>query len=229
VRWLVVVVAVVAGCGGDLDPPWQLDHDRIIAIRATPPALASGETSRIDALLAEVGSPTVERPPDIATVVSPQILAGSLTHEGADWVVTAPGEDSLLAARQELGLPDDAPVPLQIGVSYNRMTLVGLKTITLGMPGANPELPAVTIDELPAPASDVEIVVGKLVDVPLAIEATDTDDVNWLTSCGTMHDDDLPSARIRVEEDDPTEGQLAVVLRDDHGGVTWQVWSIRAE
>ena len=57
----------------------------------------------------------------------------------------------------------------------------------------------------------------------------DTDDVNWLTSCGTMHDYDLPQAYLRVELEDPMEGELAVVLRDARGGVAWRVWPIHAE
>jgi hypothetical protein len=44
-----------------------------------------------------------------------------------------------------------------------------------------------------------------------------------------MHDEDLPSAYIRVEVDDQTEGELAVVVRNDSGGVTWQKWSMRAQ
>jgi len=48
--WLVVVVA----CGGDVDPPWQLDHDRIVAVRATPPHIAAGETATLDVLRAHV-------------------------------------------------------------------------------------------------------------------------------------------------------------------------------
>ena len=75
-----------------------------------------------------------------------------------------------------------------------------------------------------------EIVVRKLVDVPLSIEADDARyDVTWLTSCGTMHDFDLPAAYLEVEADDPDAGELAVVVRDATGGVAWRVWPIRAE
>jgi hypothetical protein len=31
-----------------------------------------------------------------------------------------------------------------------------------------------------------------------------------------------------IEEDAPTEGQLAVVLRDRAGGVAWRVWTVSA-
>jgi hypothetical protein len=227
---LIVAALALAACGQDLDPEWQLDHDRIIAIRATPPSIATGETSRIDALLAVKGSTTEEREPEVATVISPQALADTLlpTDEGG-WVVTAPGDDQLAAAREELGLDPGVPVPLQIGVAYNGMTLAGIKSVTLGIDRANPDLPPVMIDGTIDPAPDAEIVIGKLVDVPMSVDAAETDDVSWLTSCGTMHDEDLPMAHIRVEVEDPTEGQLAVVLRDENGGVTWQVWNIRAE
>jgi hypothetical protein len=50
-----------------------------------------------------------------------------------------------------------------------------------------------------------------------------------LTSCGTMHDFDLPQAYLRVETDDPQAGELGVVLRDAHGGVAWKVWPVKAE
>jgi len=66
--------------------------------------------------------------------------------------------------------------------------------------------------------------------VPLSIDADDnTFDVTWLTSCGTMHDFDLPSAYLKVEVDDPQTGELAVVLRDAAGGVTWDLWPIHAQ
>ncbi len=84
------------------------------------------------------------------------------------------------------------------------------------------------IDGAPADGR-AEITVGTLVDVPLSVAADVEDDVNWLTSCGTMHDFDLPQAYLRVELEDPTEGELAVVRRTKQGGVAWRVWPIRAQ
>jgi hypothetical protein len=229
VKLLVVMALLAAACDGDLDPPWQLDHDRIIAVRSTPPSVLSGERAEIDAFIAAKGGPTRLASPELATVISPPSLAGALTTENGKWFVTAPDEAALAAARVELGLEPGDPVPLQLGVSFNGQALVGLKSVKLGVSGVNPVLAPMTIDGAPAPASDVEIVVGSLVDVPLEIAALETDEVNWLTSCGTMHDFDLPKGYIRVEEDDPLEGELAVVLRDELGGVAWQVWKIRAD
>ncbi|HSK04268.1 MAG TPA: hypothetical protein VK932_23605, partial [Kofleriaceae bacterium] len=114
------------------------------------------------------------------------------------------------------------------GVSYQGQALVATKTVWLGRAGANPSLDAMMIDGAPAEAA-TEIVIGKLVDVRLSIAAEIDDDVNWLTSCGTMHDFDLPEAYLRVEVEDPTSGELVVVRRDPQGGVAWRVWPIRAE
>ena len=226
-RVMIVALVALAACDGDLDPPWQLDHDRIIAVRATPPAIMPGERSDLDGLLSTEGGATEEAPPELAIVVAPERLAGALAPEGGRWVVTGPSEDQLVAARTELGLDPGAPVPLQIGVSYRGQALYALKTVMLGQTGANPELSMIAMDGAPPPEG--EIVVGKEIDVPLSTEALDTDEVNWLTSCGTMHDFDLPQSYLRVEPEDPVMGELVVVRRDDRGGVIWRAWPIRAE
>lgn len=225
---LAVTALGASGCVDELDPQWQLDHDRIVAIRATPPALEAGGKAELDALISLEGAGTSERPPELAVVVSPKSLAGALAPEGGKWIVTAPDAAQLESARAELRLMPGALVPLVVGVSYKGMALFGTKTVWLGMAGQNPTLDAMMINGAPADGR-TELSVGKLVDVPLSIAADVEDDVNWLTSCGTMHDFDLPQAYLRVEEEDPTEGQLAVVRRTKLGGVAWRVWSIRAE
>ena len=237
--WLagLAAIAAAAGCMADVDPPWQLDHDRIVAVRAEPPGIMPGQTSRIDALLAHKGEMTRVATPELAAVTSPASLADVLSLRGGSWVVTAPGEDRMAAARSELQLAAGAAVPLQIGVSYGGDprapgALVAVKTIALGQSAANPALDGLMIDGKPidpaAPSAD--LTVGKLVNVPLSVNANDVDfDVIWVTSCGTMHDFDLPAAYLRVETADPQTGELGVVLRDAHGGVTWKVWPIKAE
>jgi hypothetical protein len=224
---LAALAAAATACMGDIDPPWQLSHDRIVAVRAEPPGIAAGQTSRLDALLAHKGKMTSVASPELAAVTSPASLSDVLSIRDGSWVITAPGEDRLAAARSELMLPAGAPVPLQIGVSYDGRTLVATKTLTLGQPAANPALAGVMIDGQPPGA---ELTVGKLVKVPLSVDASDVDfDVTWVTSCGTMHDFDLPAAYLKVEDDDPTAGELGIVLRDARGGVAWQIWPIHAE
>ncbi|MBX3156315.1 MAG: hypothetical protein KF773_09980 [Deltaproteobacteria bacterium] len=222
---------VLAACDVDFDPEWQLDHDRVVAVAANPPGIAAGERSELVALIAEKGGPVAELVPEQAIVASPMSLAGALAFDGGSWVVTAPAsEEQMIAARTELGLMPGAPVPLVVGVSYGAGTLFATKVVVLGVAVENPQLGAVTVNAAEAPATD--LVVGKLVDVPMTVALADPEhqDVNWLTSCGTMHDFDLPQSYLRVEAEDPVEGQLVVVVRDRKtGGVAWRIWSIRAE
>jgi hypothetical protein len=227
----LAAAAALAACTGDLDPAWQLDHNRIIAVRTTPPSIAAGETSTIDALLGTKGAKTSVASPELAMVVSPTSLSDTLAMTSGSWVVTAPDEARLAMARTELGLAAGAPVPLEIGVSYANQTLVATKIIDLGDHEDNPQLVGIMINGQPPPDPGTpEITISKLVDTPLSIDASDVDfDVTWLTSCGTMHDFDLPMAHIHVEADDPTVGELAVVLRNAAGGVAWQVWPIQAQ
>ncbi|HSN27925.1 MAG TPA: hypothetical protein VLT45_16665 [Kofleriaceae bacterium] len=218
-----LLLLFVAGCASDVDPPWQLDHDRIIAVRATPPRIPAGATSTIDLFVGHKGAPTDVQAPDATTVVSPMSLADALSGT----TVTAPSEDRLAAARAELGLMPGAPVPLQIGVAVASPQLAATKTVWLGDSADNPTLDGVTVGDVAPGAS---IIVPPLTDVHLFVNADDSvETVNWLTSCGSMHDFDLHKAYLRVEKDDPTTGELALVLRDGKGGVAWQVWPISAQ
>jgi hypothetical protein len=228
---LVAIAALALGaCTGDLDPAWQLDHDRIIAVRATPPGILPGQTSTIDALLGKKGDKTEVAVPQAAMVVSPTSLSDVLSQSGGNWIVTAPSAERLAAARTELGLAADAPVPLEVGVAYANQTLLAVKTVKLGTSIANPSLASMNVMVNEAAPGSSELVVDKLVQVPLSVDADDvTYDVAWLTSCGTMHDFDLPNAYLKVEADDPDAGELAVTVRDANGGVAWNVWPIRAQ
>jgi hypothetical protein len=228
VRRAAIALVALAACAGDTDPVWQLDHDRIVAVRASAPGLAPGDRASLDALLATKGQPTRVAPPEAAQVVSPASLADALQFTGGAWVVTAPSAARLDAARAELALAAGAPVPLVVGVSFVGGKLIGTKTIALGAAAANPTLPTVMIDGKAAPAGPISV--AKLVAVPLALPVDDaTYDVAWVTSCGTMHDDDLPTAYLKVEAKDRATGELGVVLRDAHGGVAWAIWPISAQ
>lgn len=221
VPMILAVACATGACANDLDEPWQLDHDRIIAVRATPPHIPAGAMSRVDVLVGTKGAPVREQPADEIFVVSPQSLATIVIGS----TITAPTEGQLATARAELALAADAPVPLVLGIVAAGFSAT--KTVWLGDRRDNPPLADVAIGGMPPGAS---IVVPPDQDVTLFVTADDAvDTVNWLTSCGTMHDFDLHAAYLRVEPDDPQQGELAVVLRDPSGGVSWQVWPIRAE
>ncbi len=219
---VAVLAVLVAACAGDVDPKWQLDHDRIVAVRATPPHIPAGATSQLDMLLALKGAGTSTGVPDRAIVVSPLSLADALSGT----TVTAPDEARLAAARTELGLAATEPVPLQLGVAAGALTAI--KTVYLGDSADNPALVDVTFDGM-HPAAGDPLTVPVDTDVHMSVAASDTTMlVNWLTSCGTMHDFDLHAAYLHVLPADPQSGELVLTVRDLVGGVSWEIWPITA-
>jgi hypothetical protein len=226
-RGLLAIVLAIAGLlAGCIDPVaarWELEHDQVIAVRATPPGLAPGEQATLDALVARGGRAVIEVP---ASVQAPgSDLEGMVSFDGAAWIVTAPSEARLAALRPGLGLGPGDPVPvnLLVELAFGDGRRHAKKTIWLGARGANPALPEITIDGRAA---------GAILELPIErdvyVEAAADPDhrVNWLTSCGTLFQDDVARAFVHVDE--PDAGELAVVIRDRSGGVTWAVWPVVA-
>ena len=244
---VLLFTLVLAACSDDIDEPWVLDHDRIIAVRAEPPGIVAGETSTIDLLAGYKDMPAETRKPDVAMVVSPSSLAGALAFDGTNWVVTAPSDDELAAARTELGLGADKPVPLTVGVGaawpYPVMSpdpngFGASKIVWLGEQRSNPTLEGLTIEDadMPPEGTPIEISAAKDAKTHFHVDADEeVDIINWLSSCTSPHDDDLPTSFITVDLKDEKrgkhcdDGQLAIVLRAPDGGVTWRLWPLTAQ
>lgn len=222
-----LAATLLAACGQDVDLPWQLDHDRVIAVRATPPRIASGQRAQLDALLGRREGAPYEARPSHVEVVSPRSLAGALVAEDGSFSVLAPIPQVLADARVELGLAEGAAVPLQLRVGFADSDRTALKVVWLGDTGDNLALGSARVDGQEA-LGQASLTVPPQAEVRLEVGFDDSYNVNWLTSCGTMHDFDLARAYLRVEPADPQDGHLAVVVRDDRGGVAWRVWSIAA-
>jgi hypothetical protein len=236
-RVLVVAALVLAGCE-DTVPVWQLDNDRIIAVRATPPHIPAGASATLDALVTRMGQgPSVAQPTSAAPArlrpdePPPPALASLISKVGDQWVVSAPDESTLATVRAMLGLSDVAPIPFLIEVTceFGSGTLRATKVVMLGQTGDNPVLGEVTVGG--APAAD-GTVIAKDTDVALHASAGETDEVDWLTSVGELSDEDDPDAMLRydstAEPPSSAMGHLAVVMRDDGVGVTWAYWTVRA-
>ena len=56
-----------------------------------------------------------------------------------------------------------------------------------------------------------------------------TAEISGQSPCCFPYDFDLPNAYLKVEQNDPMSGELAVVVRDAGSGVSWNVWPIHAE
>ena len=160
-------------------------------------------------------------------------LADALEPDAGTWVVTAPSEDRLAAARTELGLPAGrAGAADGVAAAWPTVASVdqhfGGDEDRRGSATARHEPDARRRHRSTASHPGTRrLVVPKVTEVRLFVEADDTIDiVNWLTSCGTMHDFDLPHRVPARRARGSAGGQLAVVLRDAKGGVAWRVWNI---
>ena len=233
--WLLPCCLALAGLAlgcDDTDPAWELDNDRIIAVRATPPQLAAGERAVLDVLVTSPqGGPRVMTPlvavalPDSLDQPVPPQLAGAVELQGISWTVTAPDAGALGALRAERKLTEGQPLLLRVGVRVDpgNGPLDAVKTVRLGQRGANPTLGAVTLGG--QPARD-DLVLPADTDVALQVDAAEGQEVFWLTSIGELDDADDAQATLRHDRsgDDLLTGHIAVVVRDAEGGVVWGIW-----
>ena len=223
---------VLVGCIDPIDARWELDHDHVIAARANPPRIRSGEATEVDALVAHQGrGVSVENP--LTVEAGSARFATFLTFDNGAWTLTAPDAQMLASARPALGLPEDAPVPVDLIMTFPRSTNRSApdpvrvkKTVWLGEPSYNPPIPQITIDGAPA-GEEIVVPVGR--DVYLSTIVPEGLRVNWLTSVGSLFQDDVATSFVRVLPEDRKTGELVVVVRDREGGVAWQVWPMRAE
>lgn len=224
-----VFLLLLVGCIEQIDQRWELDHEHVVAVRATPPRVAAGERAKLDALLAHDGAPvSVESPvAAVAQVPEGDPLYGVVASASDGWYLTVPSDEVLAMVRARDGLPADAPVPVVVAMAFQRgdTTLYAKKTVWLGARAVNPTVPAMVVDG--QPAAD-RIVVPMEQDVYVSVGVPPDARVNWLTSCGSLFQDDVATAFLRVLPEDRTEGELAVVIRAADGGVAWRVWPLSA-
>lgn len=243
---LALLAALSAACD-DTDPQWELDNDRIIAVRASAPRLAAGDRATLDVLVTAEGRGPFVMPPAGALVVPvdpkspnaqpvelPASLTGVLRIENGQWTVVAPSAAELDAARGQLGIAAGEPVTLLVGVRVDPGAgpLDAVKAVQLGVPATvgNPTLGAVTINGVPAQDG---LVLPRDTDVPLTVEVGADDEVYWLSSVGALSDEEDPVAELKYDSEDSdehlTDGHIAVVVRTKEGGVTWGFWTAKIE
>lgn len=211
--WLVLLAACDTAT---VDPPWQLAHDRVVAVRVNPPHVPPGETATFEALLAHADGPTTVAAPVNASASGAPGRLFTVVHYYFDhWRVDGPDDAALAPARAELGLPDGAPVPIDVLLELPG-PLYAQKTVWLGDAHDNPPPPALAHGPVLAPGA-----------YPLAVDVAPDWSVRWLTSCGSLEGDATPRAIHRVDE--PCDGELVVVVRDPLGGVAWQILPLRVE
>ncbi len=233
----LIWIVIFGACAEDIVEEWHLDHDRVIAVRASPPGIVAGQTSELDALLGHADGTPTETRPSAAMVLSPPSLASTLAFTDGRWIVTAPDDTALAVARDELDLAPTDAVPLVVAVSWPATVFptdttgadyAATKTVFLGEERDNPTIAEMTVDGVASLAAG-ELVVGATKTTTLAIPAEREDITRWLTSCGQLADWDLASTLLTFEPEDARDGNIGVVLRTRAGGVAWKLWAIHAE
>src|SRR5262249_55673632 len=131
---LAALVAATTGCVPDSDPRWQLDHDRVVAARATPPHLPAGPSATIHALIGHKGAPTTIEPPVrvVTAPGTPAALAMMATPSDTGVQVTAPSAEVLDAVRASEKLAPGQPIPLVLIETFGPIPLTVNHTIFLG-------------------------------------------------------------------------------------------------
>ncbi|HET9993721.1 MAG TPA: hypothetical protein VFQ65_34525 [Kofleriaceae bacterium] len=199
---------------------WQLDQDRVVAVRSTPPGLAAGEHALVDALIAHAEGPTTVEPPSTLNAAhSP--LFGTVNYLFDHFELIAPDDATLADARSELGIEAGAPIPLEVECDFETFTFITQKQVLLGTHADNPALSQILIAGQP-PAATVTL--ARETDIALHAAGFTT---RWLTSCGELRDSDEPDAVLTTGA--ACEGELVVVERDDTVGVVWQMWPLVVE
>ena len=207
--WFLLLWTV--GCT-DTTPAWDLTRDRIIAVRATPPAILAGETTTLDALVA-VGRTVSELAPADVTVSPGGSLSPTVTLTPSGWTVTAPAELPATPVAVTLAFTID------VGGELRQAT----KAVWFGVARANPSV-ELAIDGM---TSDAEIAVDREVElVASADESNPDEEIDWLTTIGELTDVDDPIGHLTCEE--PGEGTVVVVRRDGAGGVAWKTGRVVA-
>lgn len=225
----VLLALLLVGCIDEIDPRWTLDHDHVIAARATPPRVRDGETVRLDALVAHEGrAPTIETPMT-AELVAPEQFGGfvrtlSQEPDGA-WRLEVP----------QLIRTTSGPMPVDVVLTFrdasphraSREPFKVKKTVWVGEPTLNPVAPGILVDGMPI-TDEVVIPHGRDVYIEVA-DVPEGMRVNWLTNVGTLFQDDVPRAFVRATGEERANGELVLVVRDDGGGVDWRVLPMRVE
>jgi hypothetical protein len=234
-----LVAWLAAGCG-DFRDPGDLRYPRILAVRAEPPRMPSGERARIDLLVTgAVGVPAERNPDAVAPAAAlpgrpapPPEAAQLITQEDGSWYVTAPSDEVLARLRQAFGVaPDgDAPIPFPLSVSatIDGQARASEKVVWLGGSATNPTIAALTIDGRPLDEEPLLVAAASEHALSGAAEGEGTLSFAWYAAVGELKKYREPTATWKGGTPGET-GAVVLVVRNDRGGVSWRVGSLRAE
>jgi hypothetical protein len=227
---IAIVCALSAGGCNDLSQPWELDHARVLAIRATPPTVAPGQLVEVTALVLTADLTIAELGPEVVRVDQPydQLLSPtprSPTLLAADQAIVDQARTLLTLAQTEV-IPVPVSIQLQLPDSAGVLEPIdSIKTVRVGGFAENPVAPTVALNGDAVSQLQMSLQVKQR----YVLEANvPTDNVNyaWFTSSGELK---FPQAsRAELVIDKPGTGTILVIARDDKGGVSWNQLSFSA-
>lgn len=227
-----------AGCAGDVAEPYQLEHARILAVRAEPAQLGPGDVATLQALFTDSSAvPRLAAPAELEVSLPPELdrpelvaLRGLLSRTAGGYQLHAPDAATLAQVRTALGVPADQPLTLTLDVQVRSAdgVLRAQKQVRLGSTVANPAPPGLMVagDQI---AGDTTLRVAAGAETALTVSAPpDMATVRWFSSAGELRGYTQPAAWLTTDaQDAAASGHLAVVIRDVAGGVAWRVLALQ--
>ena len=192
-KTLALAVIALGACNSS-DDPFELDHARVLAVRSEPAHALPGTAACIDALVADDAGTVAIATPD-------SIDAGGLPVVGGCVQSPAPL----------------APIATVV-VTVGGQQLAATKQLVFGDDHANPSIGAMLLDGAATTEIDVASGDSAMLDVP-GDDGTRT--YAWYTSIGTLVH--YRSETATLDAGDPGDGTIVLVVRDDVGGVAWQL------
>ncbi len=225
----------ICGCS-DYQEPGGLRPARVLAVQLTQPRLGPEEKAQVLVLVSnDEGAPSIESPKGVSFLPTstdglapPFDAADVIKQDGANWFIAAPTAEQLAVARQRLKLPPDTSealaVSLSIAMSFRGRRQVVQKIVRFGMSGNNPTIARATVAGLPLAGAEVRLPTGTH---ELAAAASGDGKLSfaWFAH-GELASYREANATVRFTSGDASA--VVLIVRDDGGGVAWQVGQIRA-
>ncbi|MEM9488460.1 MAG: hypothetical protein AAGC55_04920 [Myxococcota bacterium] len=213
------------GCD-DFASPAELERNQLAAIRAEPPGVMADGQSSLEVLVLGPDGAVDEVDATWSTVATtPDVPAIGRVDAAAD-------ATHFIAPEQ---VDEVTIASVEVRVATDGDELVGVKTITVGVPLDNPTIRAVTAAGQTV-ADGEQVAVGFGDEMALAVDfesqsAPESEDVEatyaWYSTVGTIarYLDRDPV----LEADETGTGWVYVVARDGLGGVAWQGFRLTIE
>ncbi len=187
----------------------RLDRAQILAVRSEPAHVAPGEKARIDILAGDESGAVYETDPETLVAIGDQgPLAVEDTPDG--WFVTAGAT------------PDIAN--LVVTLTIDGLEWPATKVLVINEHAENPGV-AMAIDG--AQATEMIAQVGTKPELTAVPSGREPFTFAWYSSVGDLELYRQPTAVLDAAT--RTEGTLLLVVRDNVGGVNWQVLPARVE